>query len=61
MASMQICLKCARQEYRTHLVECCICGGALWFPQNVGGKPGNTNIDEAIKLIQKGKRPWEKG
>lgn len=60
MASIQLCLKCARQEYRTHLAECCICGGTLWFPQHVGGKHGNTDIDEAIRLIKKGKKPWEK-
>lgn len=57
---MQICLKCARQEYRMNKTQC-DCGGTLWSPQHVGGKVGNTDPYEAIRLIQKGKKPWEKG
>ena len=56
---MQICLKCARQEYRMEKGTC-YCGGTLWVPQNVGGKLGNTDLDEAIRLIRQGKKPWEK-
>jgi hypothetical protein len=55
---MQICLKCAREEYRMDKVEC-DCGGRLWIPKHVGGKFGNNNIDEAAKLILAGKKPWE--
>jgi len=53
----QICLKCARQEYRTDK-HTCTCGGELWFPRNVGGKAGNTDLDEAARLIRAGKQPW---
>ncbi len=56
----QICLKCARQEHDDSK-STCRCGGTLWHPQNVGGKPGNTDIDEAARLIQSGNKPWEKG
>jgi len=56
----QICLKCARQEY-DQSKSTCHCGGTLWHPQNVGGKPGNTDIYEAARLIQAGKKPWEAG
>ena len=55
----QICLKCGRGEYDSKNTSCKDCGGTLWFPQNVGGKPGNTSIDEARKLIKLGKKPWE--
>jgi hypothetical protein len=41
--SIQICLKCAREEYDNNKTTC-YCGGTLWFPQNVGGVIGNTNI-----------------
>lgn len=54
----QICLKCARQEY-DQSKSTCSCGGTLWHPQNVGGKSGNTDIDEAARLIRAGKKPWE--
>jgi hypothetical protein len=38
---------------------CKDCGGTLWGPvQGVGGKPGNTSVDEASKLIRAGKKPW---
>lgn len=56
---MQICLKCARQEHCMYKTEC-DCGGTLWTPQNVGGKTGNTDIDEAARLIRAGKKPWNK-
>lgn len=56
---MQICLKCGRQEYRMEKTEC-DCGGTLWIPKNVGGKPGNTDINEAGRLILAGKKPWDK-
>jgi len=59
MKEIQICLKCARQEYDTKLTTCKSCGGTLWFPQNVGGKLGNNNIDEAARIIKSGKKPWE--
>jgi len=36
----------------------CNCGGTLWPVQNVGGKIGNNNIDEAIRLVKAGKSPW---
>jgi len=55
---MQICLQCARQEYDTSKSTCRDCGGILWTPKNVGGKAGNTNIDEAAHLIKAGKKPW---
>lgn len=58
---MQICLKCARQEYDTTRTSCRDCGGTLWFPKHVGGKVGNTDVDEACRLIRAGKKPWEKG
>ena len=38
----------------------CTCGGTLWSQQNVGGKSGTTNIDEAARLIMAGKKPWER-
>jgi len=56
--SEQICLICGRGEYDSKKTTC-PCGGTLWFPQNVGGKYGNTDIDEARKLIAKKKKPWE--
>lgn len=56
---MQICLKCARQEYRTDKVEC-DCGGRLWIPTHIGGKFGSSDIDEAARLILAGKNPWDK-
>jgi hypothetical protein len=56
----QICLKCGRGEYDSKKTTCRDCGGTLWFPQNVGGKPGNTSVDEARRLIKSGKKPWEK-
>lgn len=54
----QICLKCGRGEHNSSKSTCKDCGGTLWHPQNVGGKLGNTNIDEARKLIKAGKKPW---
>jgi hypothetical protein len=59
MSQIQVCLKCARQESDRHR-STCQCGGTLWHPQNVGGKPGNTDLDEAIRLIRAGKTPWQK-
>jgi hypothetical protein len=56
---VQICLNCARQEYQMGKAQC-DCGGTLWIPRNVGGKQGNTDLDEATRLIRKGKKPWEK-
>lgn len=58
----QVCLnpKCARQEHDSKRDTCRDCGGTLWFPKNVGGVVGNTNIYEAIKLIRAGKHPWDK-
>jgi hypothetical protein len=53
-------LKCARQESDRSRSECKDCGGTLWFPQNVGGRPGNTDLDEAIRLIRQGKTPWQR-
>lgn len=58
MSQDQVCLKCARQEYDASRSECRDCGGTLWYPQNVGGQPGNTDMDEAIRLIRAGKTPW---
>jgi uncharacterized membrane protein YvbJ len=55
----QICLKCGRAEYDSSRSECRDCGGTLWFPQNVGGKINNTDIEEARRLIKKGQKPWE--
>lgn len=55
----QICLKCGRSEHDSNLSECKDCSGTLWFPQNVGGKINNTNIEEASRLIKKGQKPWE--
>ena len=41
------------------LAECRGCdNGTLWVPKNVGGKSGNTDIDEAARLIRAGKKPW---
>lgn len=37
----------------------CYCGGRLWYPRSVGGKPGNQNIEEAARLIREGKEPWK--
>ena len=54
-----ICLKCGRGEYDTKKTTCQICGGTLWFVQNVGGKAGNTDTDEARRLIKQGKKPWQ--
>lgn len=56
---MQICLKCAREEYRMEKSQC-DCGGTLWIPRHVGGKQGNTDMDEAARLIRNGRKPWEK-
>ena len=38
----------------------CGCGGTLWLIQNVGGKPGNTDVNEAARLIKAGKKPWQR-
>jgi len=59
MEETQLCLKCGRGESRDR-TTCSICGGTLWVPQNVGGKPGNTSFDEARRLIKAEKKPWEK-
>ena len=56
----QICLKCGRGESNSSKTTCKDCSGTLWFPQNVAGKFGNTNVDEARKLIKAGKKPWNK-
>lgn len=58
--SDQVCLKCARQEYDSSRSTCRDCGGTLWHPQTVGGKAGNTDMDEAIRLIRAGEKPWLK-
>lgn len=55
---MQVCLKCAREESREDRTVC-HCGGTLWTPQHVGGRFGSTDMDEAIRLIRAGKKPWE--
>ena len=60
MGTVQVCLKCARQESDRSRSECKSCGGTLWFPQNVAGKLGNVDLDEAIRLIRQGKTPWNK-
>jgi hypothetical protein len=39
-------------------VECPIWQGLLWLPRNVGGVCGNTNLDEAIRLIRAGRKSW---
>ncbi len=59
---IQVCLnaRCARQESDDNRSTCKDCGGTLWHPQNVGGKPRNTDLDEAIRLIRSGKTPWER-
>lgn len=55
---MQLCLKCARQEHDMNRTTCKDCSGTLWPVQNVGGKIGNNNVDEAIKLTKANKHPW---
>lgn len=57
--AIQLCLRCAREEYQKDK-DTCPCGGTLWYPQNVGGKAGNTDVDEAIRLIRQGKTPWQR-
>ena len=56
---MQLCLKCARQEHDMNRTTCKDCGGTLWGPvQGVGGRVGNDSVDEAIRLIRSGRKPW---
>lgn len=59
MSQVQVCLKCARQEWDQSRDTCRDCGGTLWLPQNVAGKPGNTDLDEATRLIRQGRKPWQ--
>lgn len=54
----KVCLRCGRKEHEAGYTRCMDCGGILWTPENVGGKPGNRNMDEASRLIRAGRTPW---